>query len=101
VFSANGAAFIATLGQASQGSMQQETSPLKVRFTETRLERALPKYAYHCNCSRSPRPRLQPMQSEGNHWQQTGIGWQATYDKVLLRATPLAKVLRAPCVVNL
>ena len=39
--------------------------------------------------------------SEENHWQHTGIGWKATYDKVSLRATPLAKVLRAPCVVNL
>jgi hypothetical protein len=41
------------------------------------------------------------LMSEGNHWQQTGIGWKATYDKVSLRATPLAKVLRAPRVVNL
>jgi len=47
VFSANGAAIIASLEQASRGSMQQETSALKVRFTETRFERALPKYACH------------------------------------------------------
>jgi hypothetical protein len=38
VFSANGAAFIASLGQAPQGSMRQETSALKVRFTETLFE---------------------------------------------------------------
>ena len=61
MFGANGAAIIASLGQTPQGSMQQETSVLKVRFTETRLERALPKYAYHCNCSRGPRPRLHTM----------------------------------------
>jgi len=47
VFSANGAAIIASLEQAPRGSMQQETSALKVRFTETRFERALPKYACH------------------------------------------------------
>lgn len=37
-----------------------------------------------------------PFRARGNHWQQTGIGWKATYNKVLLRAIPLVKVLRAP-----
>jgi hypothetical protein len=79
VFSANGAAIIASLEQTPQGPMQQETSVLKVRFTETRLERALPKYAYH---PRHALTRRIHFMSEGNHWQQTGIGWKATYDKV-------------------